>query len=76
MPIATWKIMLRRTGQVGYHYAGTQQTGRPPVVGDKGKVTIDGQRIRWAVAEVFKDHKTRSGAEVFTVRVEEIKSGQ
>ena len=76
MPMTTWKIMLRRAGQAGYHYTGTQQVARAPIIGDEGKATVDGQEIRWKATEVYKDLTPRSDAEVFTVRVDEITSAQ
>ena len=75
MPITTWKIMLRRSGQQGYHYTATYQKGRAPIVGEQIESVADGRAIIWIVAEIFKDHSTRGGVDVFTVRVDETDVG-
>jgi hypothetical protein len=36
MPIVTWKIMLRRANQDGYHYLATEQRGWAPSVRSRG----------------------------------------
>jgi hypothetical protein len=33
MPLVTWKIMMRRADQEGYHYLTTQQRGWAPTGG-------------------------------------------
>ena len=71
MPIATWKIMARLANQAGYHYAATEQKGWAPSVGEKIKVVVAGQTTWCVVAEISKDHSTRNGIDVFTVRVDE-----
>jgi hypothetical protein len=75
MPITTWKIMLRGVGQQGYHYVATHQKGRAPLVGEQIESMADGRAINWIVAEIFKDHSTRAGIDVFTVRVDETEGG-
>jgi hypothetical protein len=69
MPITTWKIMVRRAHQAGYHYVATHQKGRPPSLGEQIEVAADGRRVTWTVT--FKDHSARAGIDVFTVRVDE-----
>ena len=71
MPIAIWKIMLRRSGQAGYHYVATHQRGRAPSVGEQIELVVQQRTIKWCISEIFKDHSTRSGTDVFTVRVDE-----
>jgi hypothetical protein len=71
MPITTWKIMVRRAHQAGYHYVATHQKGRPPSLGEQIEVAADGRRVTWTVTEIFKDHSARAGIDVFTVRVDE-----
>jgi hypothetical protein len=63
--------MLRRAGQQGYHYVATHQKGHAPIVGEKIESMADGRVINWTVAEIFKDHSTRAGIDVYTVRVDE-----
>jgi hypothetical protein len=75
MPITTWKIMVRRAGQQGYHYVATHQKGRAPVVGEQIASTADRPATSWTVAEIFKDHSTKAGIDVFTVRVDETEGG-
>jgi hypothetical protein len=71
MPLTTWKIMLRRVDQQGYHYVAAHQKGRAPIVGEHIELVVDGRTINWTVVEIFKDHSTRQGIDVFTVRVDE-----
>jgi len=63
--------MLRRAGQQGYHYVSTHQKGRAPIVGEQLESMADGRAINWTVAEIFKDHSTKAGIDVYTVRVDE-----
>jgi hypothetical protein len=70
MPITTWKILVRRADQEGYHYATTLQKGYAPSVGEEVELAVD-ERIKWTVAEIFKDHFTRARIDVLTVRVDE-----
>jgi hypothetical protein len=63
--------MLRRSGQAGYHYVATHQRGRAPIVGEQIELVVQKRKIKWSVSEIFKDHSTRSGTDVFTVRVDE-----
>jgi hypothetical protein len=71
MRIAMWKIMLRRAEQAGYHYVATHQKGRAPSVGEQIELEVNGRAVKWTIAEIFKDHLTREGVDVFTVRAEE-----
>src|ERR1019366_5741465 len=41
MPITTWKIMVRRAHQAGYHYVATHQRGRAPSVGEQIELAVD-----------------------------------
>jgi hypothetical protein len=43
-------------------------------VGEQVKLVVEGQTVKWTVAEIFKDHSTREGIDVFTVRVDETKA--
>jgi hypothetical protein len=74
MPLAVWKIMLRRDGQAGYHYVATHQKGWTPSVGEQIELVVEGQPVKMTIAETFKDHSTREGIDVFTVRVDETKA--
>jgi hypothetical protein len=74
MPIVTWKIMLRRANQVGYHYLATEQKGWAPSVGEQVKLVVEERMVTRTIAEIFKDHSTREGIDVFTVRVDETKT--
>jgi hypothetical protein len=69
MPICTWKLMLRRANQVGYHYLTTEQKGWPPSVGEEAKLVVEGRTVKWTIVEIFKDRSIRTDA--FTVRVDE-----
>jgi hypothetical protein len=71
MPITTWKIMVRRAHQAGYHYVATHQKGRAPSVGEQIELAVEGRKLTWTVTEIFKDHSARAGIDVFTVRVDE-----
>ena len=75
MPIAIWKIMLRRSGQAGYHYVATHQRGRPPSVGEQIELVVQKRTIKWSISEIVKDHSTRSGTDVFTISVDETEEG-
>jgi hypothetical protein len=74
VPITTWKIMVRRADQVGYHYLTTEQKGWAPSVGEQIDLVVEGRPVKWTVAETVKDLSTREGVDVFTVRVAETKS--
>ena len=76
MPLTTWKILLRRADQAGYHYVATSQRGREPVVGEHIERTVGERTIKWTISEIFKDHSSRQGTLVFTVRVDETEEGQ
>jgi hypothetical protein len=71
MPVTTWKIMVRRADQAGYHYAATHRRGRAPSVGEQLELVAEERTVTWTIAEIFKDHSTRAGMDVFTVRVDE-----
>jgi hypothetical protein len=76
MPLTTWKILLRRAGQAGYHYVATYQRGREPVLGEHIERTVGDRTIKWTISEISKDHSSRQGTVVFTVRVDETEEGQ
>ena len=76
MPLTTWKILLRRADQAGYHYVATYQRGREPVVGEHIERTVGDRTIKWTISEIFKDHSSRQGTVVFTVRVDETEEGR
>jgi hypothetical protein len=67
--------MLRRSGEAGYHYVATHQRGRSPSVGEQIELVVQNRTIKWSISEIVKDHSTRSGTDVFTVRVDETKEG-
>jgi hypothetical protein len=71
MPIVTWKIMLRRANQDGHHYLATEQRGWVPVLGEQVKLVVEGRTVKWTIVDIFKDHSTREGRDVFTVKVDE-----
>ena len=35
------------------------------------ELAVEGRKLNWTVAEIFKDHSARAGIDVFAVRVEE-----
>jgi ABC-type polar amino acid transport system ATPase subunit len=74
MPITTWKIMLRRAGQAGYHYVSTHQKGWAPSVGEQVEFIVEGKAVKMTIAETFKDRSTKERIDVFTVRVDEIRA--
>ena len=74
MPIVSWKIMLRRANQEGFHYLATEQRGWAPSVGEEVKLVVEGRMVKWTIVEIFKDHSTRVGIDVFTVKVDETKA--
>ena len=71
MPITTWKLMVRRAEQAGYHYSATHKRGRAPSVGESIDLSIGERQVRFKVTEVFKQHLAKGGFEVFTVMVDE-----
>jgi hypothetical protein len=71
MPITSWKIMVRRAEQTGYHYSATHKRGRAPSVGESIDISIGERQMRFTVTEVFKQHLAKDGFEVFTVMVDE-----
>jgi hypothetical protein len=76
MPLSTWKILLRRADQASYHYVATYQRGREPVVGEHIERSVGERTIKWTISEIFKDHSSRQGTVVFTVRVDETEEGE
>jgi hypothetical protein len=70
MPITTWKILLRRADQAGYHYVKTLYQGREPTEGEKIELRINGESVRGKVTEARKD-VAGPGADAFTVMVDE-----
>jgi hypothetical protein len=63
--------MLRRADHAGYHYLVTEKKGWAPSVGEEGKLMVEGRKVNWTIVEIFKDHTTQEGVDVFTVRVDE-----
>jgi hypothetical protein len=63
MPLATWKVLLRRCEQVGYHYVTTLHRAFEPTVGEQIPLLVDGQPVRG-----------RAGAGAFTVMADEIRA--
>jgi hypothetical protein len=58
-------------GTGGLSYVATHQRGRAPSVGEQIELVVQKRKIKWSVSEIFKEHSTRSGTDLFTVRVEE-----
>jgi hypothetical protein len=71
MPLVTWKIMMRRADQEGYHYLTTQQRGWAPTVGEEGKLAVEGRTVKWTIVEILRDNSLKVDA--FTVKVDETK---
>ena len=71
MPFVTWKIMLRRANQEGYHYLTTQQRGWAPTVGEEVKLAVEGRTVKWTIVEILRDNSLKVDA--FTVKVDETK---
>jgi hypothetical protein len=71
MPLVTWKIMLRRADQEGYHYLTTQQRGWAPTVGEEVKLAVEGRAVKWTIVEILKDNSL--SVDAFTVKVDETK---
>ena len=71
MPLVTWKIMLRRANQEGYHYLTTQQRGWAPTVGEEVKLAVEGRMVKWTIVEILEDNSLKVDA--FTVKVDETK---
>jgi hypothetical protein len=69
MPLVTWKIMLRRANQEGYHYLTTQQRGWAPTVGEEVKLAVEGRMVKWTIVEILEDNSLKVDA--FTVKVDE-----
>jgi hypothetical protein len=73
MPLVTWKVLLRRSDQVGYHYVTTIHTASEPIAGEGIPLLIGGRPVRGTVIDVHKDFSSRSGVDAFTVMADEIK---
>jgi hypothetical protein len=71
MPLVTWKIMLRRADQEGYHYLTTQQRGWAPTVGEEVRLAVEGRTVKWTIVEILRDNSLKVDA--FTVKVDETK---
>jgi hypothetical protein len=74
MPLATWKVLLRRSEQVGYHYVTTLHRAFEPTVGVQIALLVDGRPLRGTAIDVRKDFSTRAGVGAFTVMADEIKA--
>jgi hypothetical protein len=73
MPLATWKVLLRRSEQVGYHYVATLHRAFAPTVGEQIPLLVDGQPLEGTAIDVRKDFATRTGVGAFTVMADETK---
>jgi hypothetical protein len=71
MPLATWKVLLRRSEQVGYHYVTTLHRAFEPTVGEQIPLIVDGQPVRTTAIDVRKDFSTMAGVDAFTVMTDE-----
>jgi hypothetical protein len=72
MPLATWKVLLRRSDQVRYHYVTTLHKPSEPIAGEGIALVVGGQSVRGTVIEVHKDFLSRAGVNTFTVMADEI----
>jgi hypothetical protein len=71
MPLATWKVLLRRSDQVGYHYVTTLHRASEPTVAETIHLRVNGQPMLGTVTEVRKDFSTTAGVGAFTVMADE-----
>ena len=71
MLLSTWKVLLKRSDQIGYHYATTLHRASEPTVSEDIELIIDSQRVRGTVIEVHKKFSSRSGVSAFTVMADE-----
>jgi hypothetical protein len=71
MPLSTWKVLLKRSDQIGYHYVTTLHRASEPTVSEDIQLIIDSQRVRGTVIEVHKEFSSRSGVSAFTVMADE-----
>jgi hypothetical protein len=60
----------------GLSLRATFQRGREPEVGEHIERTVGARTIKWTISEIFKDHSSRQGTVVFTVKVDETEEGQ
>jgi hypothetical protein len=74
MPLSTWKVLLRRSEQVGYHYVTTLHRAFEPTVGERIPLLVDGQTVLGTAIDVRKEFSTRAGVAAFTVMVDEAKA--
>jgi hypothetical protein len=72
MPLVTWRVLLRRSDQVGYHYVTTIHRASEPIAGEEIPLLIGGQPLRGTVIDVRRGLSSRSGVDAFTVMAEEI----
>ena len=73
MPLATWKVLLRRSDQVGYHYVTTLHRAFEPTAAEEIHLLVGGQPVYGTIIEVHKDFSTRAGVDAFTVMAAETK---
>jgi hypothetical protein len=71
MPLVTWKVLLRRSDQVGYHYVTTLHRASEPTVAETIHLRVNGEPMHGTVIEVPKDFSTRAGVGAFTVMADE-----
>jgi hypothetical protein len=71
MPLTTWKIFARRPEEGTHRYVATYPRGRAPAVGEQIEIVVEERMVKWTVTDAVKDHSTRAGVEVFTVKVDE-----
>jgi hypothetical protein len=71
MPLSTWKVLLKRSDQIGYHYVTTLHRASEPTVSEDIELIIDSQQVRGTVIEVHKEFSSRSGVSAFTVMADE-----
>jgi hypothetical protein len=73
MPLTTWKILLSRADQAGYHYVATHQRGRAPIVGEQIERTVGERTVKWTISEIFKDASCRPETAVRVDETEEVR---
>ena len=71
MPLSTWKVLLKRRDQIGYHYVTTLHRASEPTVSEDIELIIDSQRVGGIVIEVHKEFSSRSRVSAFTVMADE-----
>ena len=72
MTLTTWKVLLRRSDQAGYHYVTTLHRASEPTASENIHLLIGGHSVHGTVIDVRKDFSTRAGVDAFTVMADEI----